>query len=57
MLYKQYFPMMNIDIVPNTFLPNDTSHLKEMKTNYCFGRQPRHITWQTIMKPWTKWKI
>ena len=26
----------------DTFLPNGTSHSKGMKTNYCFGRQPRH---------------
>ena len=57
MMYKECFPMLNIDIVSYTFFPNGTSQSKGMKTNYCFRRQPRHITWQTIMKPWMKWKI
>ena len=51
MLYKQYFPMRNIDIKPGTFFPNDTSHSKGMKIKYYFGRHPRHITWQATMKP------
>ena len=51
-LVQTVLPHVEHDIVPNTFLPNGTSHSKGMKTNYCFGRQPRHITWQTIMKPW-----